>query len=123
MKWIVASAYLLASVASAHAANQHTTKILGLTQEQQNQLFTLALKKESCDRVNRTMYQGGTSDGDDSWSVGCENGNDFSVGIPTDINAVKILTCKEMVAIGAMLARRAGQPPTSNLGCWIKFKQ
>jgi hypothetical protein len=96
MKWIIAGACLFVSMA-AQAANQNTQRILGLTQAQQNKFFTLVLKKESCDRVTRTMYQGGTSDGDDSWNVGCENGNDYSVGIPTDINAIKILTCKEVV--------------------------
>jgi hypothetical protein len=123
MKWVVVAIYLVASVA-AQAANENTTKILGFSQAQQSQFFTLVLKKQNCDRANRMMYQGGTSDGDDSWSVGCENGTDYSVGIrPGADSQVTVLTCKEVVDIDAMLMRRVGQATTQNFGCWHKFKQ
>jgi len=61
----------------AHAANQMTTRLLTLDQEQHLAFWTVVLKnkKQVCDVVVRTMYQGGTESGVDNWSIGCQDGS------------------------------------------------
>lgn len=67
----------------AHAANQTTTRILQLDQAKQHAYWTLVLKskKQACDLVVRTRYQGGTEFGVDNWSISCRDGNQYSVSI------------------------------------------
>jgi len=71
---------------TAHAANQTTTRILALDQATHLAFWTFVLKnkKQACDVVVRTMYQGGTEAGVDSWSIGCQDGNEYSIGINPD---------------------------------------
>jgi len=71
---------------TAHAANQTTTRILALDQATHLAFWTFVLKnkKQACDVVVRTMYQGGTDAGVDSWSIGCQDGNEYSIGINPD---------------------------------------
>jgi hypothetical protein len=123
MKWIIGSVFFLLSLMAANAANPTSTKILALSEERRNAVWTAVLKAENCDRVIRTMYQGGTSAGDDSWSVGCQNGSEFSVGVAPDATgSIKVLTCKELATVDALLMARAGKPPSGTIGCWIKYK-
>ena len=70
----------------AHAANQMTTRLLTLDQEQHLAFWTGVLKnkKQACDVVVRTRYQGGTESGVDNWSIGCRNDNKYSVRINPD---------------------------------------
>jgi hypothetical protein len=70
----------------AHAANQTTTKILALDQAKHLAFWTFVLKskKQACDVVVRTMYQGGTESGVDNWSIGCQDGNRYSISISPD---------------------------------------
>jgi hypothetical protein len=70
----------------AQAANQTTTRILALDQATHLAFWTFVLKnkKQACDVVVRTMYQGGTEAGVDSWSIGCQDGNEYSIGINPD---------------------------------------
>ena len=70
----------------AQAANQTTTRILALDQATHLAFWTFVLKnkKQACDVVVRTMYQGGTDAGVDSWSIGCQDGNEYSIGINPD---------------------------------------
>jgi hypothetical protein len=69
-----------------HAANQMTTRLLTLDQAQHLAFWTVVLKnkKQACDVVVRTMYQGGTESGVDNWSIGCQDGNKYSIRINQD---------------------------------------
>ena len=71
---------------TAHAANQTTTRILALDQAKHLAFWTFVLKdkKQACNAVVRTMYQGGTESGIDSWSIGCQDGNEYSISINPD---------------------------------------
>jgi hypothetical protein len=71
---------------TAHAANQTTTRILALDQAKHLAFWTSVLKnrKQACGVVVRTMYQGGTESGVDSWSIGCRDGNEYSISINPD---------------------------------------
>jgi hypothetical protein len=70
----------------ANAANQTTTRILALDQAKRLVFWTFVLKskKQACNVVVRTMYQGGTESGVDSWSIGCQDGNEYSISISPD---------------------------------------
>jgi hypothetical protein len=67
----------------AHAANQTTMRILAMDQGEHLAFWALVLKnkKKACDVVIRTMYQGGTESGGDNWSIGCRDGNKYSINI------------------------------------------
>jgi len=73
-------------VKMAHAANQTTTRILALEQAKRRAFWTFVLKskKQACNVVVRTIYQGGTESGIDSWSIGCQDGNEYSISINPD---------------------------------------
>ena len=70
----------------AHAANQTTTRILALDQAKHLAFWTFVLKdkKQACNAVVRTMYQGGTESGIDNWSIRCQDGNEYSISINPD---------------------------------------
>ena len=71
---------------TAHAANQMTARILALDQAKHLAFWTFVLKKrkQACNVIVRTMYQGGTESGVDNWSIGCRDGNEYSVSIDPD---------------------------------------
>jgi hypothetical protein len=71
---------------TAHTANQRTTRILALDQAKHLAFWTSVLKnkKQACSVVVRTKYQGGTESGVDSWSIGCRDGNEYSISINPD---------------------------------------
>jgi hypothetical protein len=71
---------------TAHAANQMTTRILALDKAKHLAFWTSVLKnkKQVCGVVVRTMYQGGTESGVDSWSIGCRDGHEYSISISPD---------------------------------------
>lgn len=71
---------------TAHAANQTTTRILALDQAKHLAFWTFVLKdkKQACNAVVRTMYQGGTESGIDNWSIRCQDGNEYSISINPD---------------------------------------
>jgi hypothetical protein len=70
----------------AHAANQTATRLLALDRAQHLAFWTSILKnkKQACDVVVRTMYQGGTESGGDNWSIGCRDGHTYSININPD---------------------------------------
>jgi hypothetical protein len=70
----------------ADAANQTTTRILALDRAQHLAFWTLVVKnkKQACDVVVRTTYQGGTESGVDNWSIGCRDGHKYSINIDPD---------------------------------------
>jgi hypothetical protein len=71
---------------TAHAANKRTTRILALDQARHLAFWTSVLKnrKQACGVVVRTMYQGGAESGVDTWSIGCRDGNQYSISINPD---------------------------------------
>jgi hypothetical protein len=71
---------------TAHAANSMTTRILALDQAKHLAFWTSVLKnkKQACSVVVRTKYQGRTESGVDSWSIGCRDGNKYSISIDPD---------------------------------------
>ena len=71
---------------TAHAANQMTARILALDQAKHLSFWTSVLKnrKQACGVVVRTMYQGGAESGVDTWSIGCQDGNEYSISINPD---------------------------------------
>lgn len=70
----------------AHAASQTTTRILAMDRGEHLAYWTLVLKnkKKTCDVVIRTRYQGGTESVGDNWSIGCRDGNKYSIKINPD---------------------------------------
>jgi hypothetical protein len=122
MRALIVAAMLFVS-AGAHAANQTSVRILAFNETQMRTYWTYFLKQsnEKCDQVVRVMFQGGTT-GVDSWSVACRDGNAYSVGIEPDAaGSTKIMGCAELVAIDAFLMKRAGRPPSKDVGCWVKY--
>lgn len=69
-----------------HTANQTTTRLLALDRAQHLAFWTAVLKnkKQVCDVVVRTKYQGGTETGVDHWSIGCQDGRKFSISVSPD---------------------------------------
>jgi hypothetical protein len=67
----------------APAANQTTMRMLAMDQGEHPAFWALVLKskKKICDVVIRTMYQGGSESGGDNWSIGCRDGNKYSINI------------------------------------------
>jgi hypothetical protein len=65
---------------TAHAANP------ALDQTKHLAFWTSVLKnkKRACGVVVRTVYQGGTASGSDSWSIGCRDGNQYSISLGPD---------------------------------------
>ena len=97
---------------AANATNEHSQKLLNMTEKDRNTTWTLLLQKsgEKCDRVVRTMFQG-SSRHDDSWNVACQNGKSYSVGVyPGPEGKTQILGCKELEFVTKGTAR-----------CWVKF--
>jgi len=70
----------------AHAANQTTTRLLALDQAKHLAFWTSILKnkKQACGVVVRTVYRGGTESGVDNWSIGCQDGHEYSISINPD---------------------------------------
>jgi hypothetical protein len=71
---------------TAHAANQTTTRILALDRANNRAfwIFVLKNKKQTCDVVVRASYLGSTESGVDNWSIGCQDGNEYSININPD---------------------------------------
>ncbi len=69
-----------------HAPNQTTTRLLALDRAKHLAFWTVVLKnkKQACDGVVRTKYQGGTESGVDNWSIRCRDGNEYSISINPD---------------------------------------
>lgn len=70
----------------ARAANPTTMRILAMDRGEHLAYWTLVLKnkKKTCDVVIRTRYQGGAESGGDNWSIGCRDGNKYSIKINPD---------------------------------------
>jgi hypothetical protein len=69
-----------------HTANPMTDRIFALDQAKQLTFWTSVLKnkKQVCGGVVRTVYQGGTEFGIESWGISCRDGNQYSVSLGPD---------------------------------------
>jgi hypothetical protein len=92
----------------AHTANPMTTRILALDQAKQLAFWTSVLKnkKQACNVVVRTKYQGRTASGVDSWTIGCRDGNKYSIAINQDARGPEA-EFQVDVCIGNAFARSA----------------
>jgi hypothetical protein len=93
---------------TAQTANRMTTSILAIDQEKRLAFWTSVLKKrkQACNVVVRAMYQGGTESGVDSWSIGCRDGNQYSITIDPDAQGFEA-EFPVAVCNGKTFARRA----------------
>ena len=93
---------------TVHAANKRTTRVLALDQPRHLAFWTSVLKnrKQACGVVVRTMYQGGTESGVDTWSIGCRDGNQYSIRINPDAQGSEA-EFPVSVCSGNAFARRA----------------
>ena len=125
MKWICGCALLVLSVSHADAQSATSKALLAMDQPKQMAAWTRLLKRSNqpCDNAVRAMFQGGSERaGQDSWSVGCADGNEYSIGIGYDAaGSTKILTCKDLATVNAMLMKRSGKPASNDTGCWAKY--
>jgi hypothetical protein len=99
--------------------NQVSQKILSLTETQRNAVWTqLATGSgERCDRVIRTMFQGGIDQS--TWSVGCRDGNEYTVTTDSDTSgSTNWMTCKECFAANVILSKGKPDP---KMRCWVKW--
>jgi hypothetical protein len=91
-----------------YTANRMTTGIPALDQEKHLAFWAAILKKrkQACGVVVRTRYQGRTESGVDRWSIGCRDGNEYSITINPDAQGSEaefpVSVCK-----GNAFARRA----------------
>jgi len=94
------------SFKAAHAPNQATTRILALDRAKQLAFWTSVLRnrKQTCNVVGRTKYQGGSESGVDSWNIGCRDGNEYSVSIGPD---AQVSEMGNPVCNGTAFARHA----------------
>jgi hypothetical protein len=71
---------------TVHTANPMTTRIIALDQAKHFAFWTSVLKskKQACSVVVRTKYQGRNESGIDSWSIGCRDGNKYSIAVSRD---------------------------------------
>jgi hypothetical protein len=105
----------MSELRGANRANEHSQKMLNMTENQRNAYWTLFLREsgEKCDRVVRTMFRSSVRNSDD-WSVACRDGNAYSIGIDGGSEGKsKILGCKELETI----LRAAGRRDAKN-ACW-----
>jgi hypothetical protein len=63
-------------IGNALAENRFSSLILARGQNEQLTFWTMYLQNgnEPCSAANGVMYQGGTKDGWDTWSLGCVDG-------------------------------------------------
>ena len=84
------------------AANPAHQKILGLNENQRQQLLSSYMQKsgEKCSVV-RTFYQGATKEGDVFWNVKCKSGGAFVIMIENNASgSTNILDCDLLKQVG-----------------------
>jgi hypothetical protein len=81
--------------------NQTTARILALDEARRLAFWTIVLKnrKQACDVVVRASYTGANGSGLDLWSVGCRDGNQYSLSVEPN--------AKDSVCVGNAFDRSA----------------
>ena len=105
------------------AANETTEKIIALSENKRNEFWTLYLQQSgrTCDTAVRSMFQGGSDNDDDYWSVACGDGNSYSVGIAAGPEGTTtLMACDELVTMDAALFKLSGSR-SDEVGCWKQF--
>lgn len=125
---IMASLFVGASLGQSIAlgqsvANETTEKIIALSENKRNEFWTLYLQQSgrTCDTAVRSMFQGGSDNDDDYWSVACGDGNSYSVGIAAGPEGTTtLMACDELVTMDAALFKLSGSR-SDEVGCWKQF--
>jgi len=110
-KPIVVAGLLVGVSVCQSLANETTDRIVALSADKRNEFWTLYLRQSSrkCDAAVRSMFQGESDDGLDSWSVACTDGESYSVGIAAGPEgATTLMSCDELVGNrgGSIKAKR-----------------
>jgi hypothetical protein len=112
---------VLVIVTAAQGQNASSEKFLAFAEVQRNAVWTELLVRsgERCDRVVRTMFQGGHAVYGDTWSVGCGDGNEYSVTISSDAEgSTRLMSCRELVTASVLMS---GGKSGKRMGCWAKW--
>jgi hypothetical protein len=123
MKRIVMAGLFVGAALGQSLANEMTERIIVLSEDKRNEFWTLYLQRSGrkCDVAVRSMFQGGSDDGQDSWSVACRDGGSYSVGIAAGPEgATTLMTCDDLAATEAVLLKLSGSKFDA-AGCWKKF--
>jgi hypothetical protein len=124
-KPIVVAGLLVGVSVCQSLANETTDRIVALSADKRNEFWTLYLQQSSrkCEAAVRSMFQGESDDGLDSWSVACTDGESYSVGIAAGPEgATTLMSCDELVATEAVLLKLSGSK-LGAVGCWEQRSQ
>lgn len=95
----------LALVASGFAdANPINEQVAALTEERRQVVFARMMQREGehCPSVNRTFFQGTSSDGAAFWSIACAGGKDWRIMIKNSAQGdITLLECSVIKALNA----------------------
>lgn len=119
MRMLAPIAAVMFAASTAHGAGEVTKIFLSASEEVRNLSLTKFLRRasEPCDFVVRTMFQG-TALGADQWTVGCNDGHDYSISLPFHTDGpAKILSCKELAFFNRLLSRGKSKAKL----CWEQF--
>ena len=108
-----ATAVLALGAISGAVANPINDQVAALSEEKRQGLFARMMQREGerCTSINRTFFQGSSSDGSTFWSVACAGGKDWQIMIKNTAQAdMKLLECSVIKALNA------GQ-------CFTKFRK
>jgi hypothetical protein len=120
----LAGIFVVLSLGQA-VGNETSEKIAALADDSRNEFWTLYLQQSgrACDAVTQSMFQGGSDDSEDVWSVACRDGNSYSVGIaPGPEGTTTLMSCDEATATDAMLLKLSGSKSAS-VRCWKPLTQ
>jgi hypothetical protein len=124
MRLTLAIALFMIAADVASAETEITRRMMAMSETARNAAWTNALREsgETCDQVVRTLFQYANAT-NDSWNVGCQDGNTYSISVYADLNAkIIIISCKKLDAIMTELARRGGKDPRKeSQACWVKY--
>jgi hypothetical protein len=124
-KPIVIAALLVGVSLGQSLPNEVTERIIALSADKRNEFWTLYLQQSSrkCDAAVRSMFQGGSDDGLDSWSVACTDGESYSVGIAAGPEGTTtLMSCDELIATETILLKLSGSKSRA-VGCWKQRSQ
>jgi hypothetical protein len=108
---LVAGAVAVLSISSY--ANQINDQIAALSEENRQTIFARMMQREGerCQGVNKTFFQGQSSDGAAFWSIACGGGKEWQIMIKnTATGDLKLVECSVLRAVGGGL-------------CFTKFKK
>ena len=125
MKRALAIGFLLGVTAVA-LANEANERLLAMSESDRHSAFVdTARKAGNCDEIVRSMLLGQDAKGA-LWTVGCRDGNSYSITVYADpkLNPFAV-SCEDVNGFGRLMGimeRKTGQPPSNSVReCWKKF--